>query len=78
MPVGYDYLLPSYSVVAADTLRDLVPLTFEYLTLVSGHILRVTWSTPPLSSKLLRLSVLELSSDAVTFVIFGHVNRSCY
>jgi len=29
--------LPSYSVIAADTLRDLVTLTFDLLTLVSGH-----------------------------------------
>ena len=26
-----------YSVIAADTLRDLVTLTFDLLTLVSGH-----------------------------------------
>ena len=30
-------MLPSYSVIAADTLRDLVTLTFDLLTLVSGH-----------------------------------------
>ena len=34
------------------------PLTFWLL--VSGHTWRVTWSTPPRSSKILRLSVLEL------------------
>ena len=45
---------------AADTLRDLVTLTFDLLTLVSGHTWRVTWSTPPRSLKMLRLSVLEL------------------
>ena len=48
--------LPRYSVIAADTLRDL-----DLLTLVSGHTWRVTWSTPPPSLKILRLSVLELS-----------------
>ena len=29
-------------VIAADTLRDLVTLTFDLLTLVSGHTWRVT------------------------------------
>jgi len=29
--------LPRYSVIAADTLRDLVTLTFDLLTLFSGH-----------------------------------------
>ena len=29
--------LPSYSVIAADTLRDLVTLIFDLLTLISGH-----------------------------------------
>ena len=43
------------------TLRDLVTLTFDLLTLVSGHTWRVTWSTPPPSLRILRLSVLELS-----------------
>jgi len=52
--------LPRYSVIAADTLRDLVTLTFDLLTLVSGHTWRVTWSTPPPSLKILQLSVLEL------------------
>jgi len=37
--------LTSYSVVAADTLRDLVTLTIDLLTLVSGHTWRVMWST---------------------------------
>ena len=49
-----------YSVTAADTLRDLVTLTFDLLTLVSGHTWRVTWSIRPPSLKILRLSVLEL------------------
>ena len=51
------------SVIAGDTLRDLVTLTFDLLTLVSGHTWRVTWSTPPVpppSLKILRLCVLEL------------------
>ena len=52
--------LPSYIVIAVDTLRDLVTLTFDVLTLVSGHTWRVTWSTPPPSLKILRLYFLEL------------------
>ena len=52
--------LPRYSVIAADTLRDLVTFTFDLLTLVSGHTWRVTWSIPPPSLKILRLFVLEL------------------
>jgi len=56
----YDHPLPSYSVIAADTLRDLVPLTFDFLALVSGHTWRVTWSTAPPSLKIVWLSVLEL------------------
>ena len=36
--------MPRYSVIAADTLRDIVTLTFDLLTLVSGHTWRVTWS----------------------------------
>ena len=47
-------------VIAADTLRDLVTLTFDLLTLDSGHTWRVTWSTPPPSLKILWLSILEL------------------
>ena len=35
----------SYSFIAADTLCDLVTLTFDLLTLVRGHTWRVTWST---------------------------------
>jgi len=56
----YDHPLPSYSVIPADTLRDLVTLTFDLLTLVSGHTGRVTWSTPPLSLKILWLYILQL------------------
>ena len=55
----YDHPLPSYSVIAADTLCDLVTLTFDLLTLVSGHTWRVR-SIPPPSLKILRLSVLQL------------------
>jgi len=51
---------PSYNALGADTLHDLVTLTFDLLTLFSGHTWRVTWSTPPQSLKILRLSVLEL------------------
>ena len=52
--------MPRYSVIAADTLRDIVTFTFDLLTLVSGHTWPVTWSTPPPSLKFLWLSVLEL------------------
>jgi len=55
----YDHPLPSYSVIATDTLRDPVTFTFDFSTLVSGHTWWVTWSTPPPSLKILRLSVLE-------------------
>jgi len=54
--------LTRYSVIAVDTLRDLVTLTFDLLTLVSRHTLRVTSSTPPPSLKILRLCVLELGA----------------
>jgi len=43
-----------------DTLRDLVTLTFDLLTLVSGHTWQVMCSTPPPSLKILRLSILEI------------------
>ena len=66
----YDHWLPRYSVIAADTLRDLVTLTFDLLTLLSGHTWRVTWSTPPPSLKILWLSVLELW--VLTFLIGYH------
>ena len=39
-PPQHDHPLPSYSVVAADTLRDLVTLSFDLLTLVmAGHVI---------------------------------------
>jgi len=50
----YNYPLPSYRVHTADTLRDLVILTFELLTLVSGHGWRVIWSIRPPCLKILR------------------------
>jgi len=53
-------VIATYSVISADTLHDLVTLTFDLLTLVSGHSWRVTWSIPQPSLKILRLSVLEL------------------
>ena len=53
-------LVIALSLIAADTLRDLVTLTFDLLTLVSGHTWLVTWSTPPSSLKILWLSVLVL------------------
>jgi len=46
--------LPSYSVITADTLRDVVTLTFDRLTVVSGH----TTLSP--SRNVLRLSIFEL------------------
>ena len=49
-----------YSIIAADTLRDLVTLRFDLLTLVSCHTWQVTWSNPPPSLKILWLYVLEL------------------
>jgi len=63
--IDYYHPLPSYSVIGAYTLRDLVTLTFDLLTfdiltLVSGHTWRGMWSTPPPNLKILRLSVLEL------------------
>jgi len=36
-------------VIAADMLRDLVTLTFDLLTLVSGHTWRVMWYLTPIS-----------------------------
>ena len=44
-------MLTSYSVIAADTLRDLVTLIFDLLILVTGHTWRVKWSTPAQSTK---------------------------
>jgi len=38
--------------LVTDTLRDLVTLTFDLLTLVSGHTWRVTWSSHPPSLKI--------------------------
>jgi len=35
--------LPRYSVIAADTLRDLVTLTFDLLTLARGQPLHQDW-----------------------------------
>jgi len=43
--------------LSVDTSRDLVTLTFDYLTLNSCHTWRVTWLTMPPSLKTLRLFV---------------------
>ena len=51
----YDHPLQSYSVLAADSLRHLVTLTFDLLTFNSCHTWRVTWPTLPPSSQTLRL-----------------------
>jgi len=48
------------AIVGADTLRDLVTLTFDLLTLDRGQTWLVTWSTPPPSLNILRLSVRDL------------------
>ena len=55
-----DCPLPIYSILTADTVHECVTLIFDLLSLVTGHTWRVTWSTPPTSWKILRLSVLEL------------------
>jgi len=46
--------------LSANTLRDLVTLTFDVLTLNIRHAWRVTWATLPPIMKTLCLSVLEL------------------
>jgi len=56
----YDHQQPSYSVLSADTSRDLVTLTFHRLTLNTRHTWRLTWPTLPPSKKTLQLSSLEL------------------
>jgi len=48
----YDHPLLTYSVRASDTLYNLVTLTFDFLTFVSGRTSRVTWSTAPPSFKI--------------------------
>ena len=56
----YDHPLQSYSVLAADSLRHLVTLTFDLLTFNSCHTWQVTWSTLPPRSQTLRLFFREL------------------
>ena len=56
----YDDPLLSYSVLAYDTSRAFVTLTFDLLTLNSCHTRRVTCPTLPPSLKTLCLFVLEL------------------
>ena len=46
--------------LSADTSRDLVTLTFDFLTLSSCHTWRVTWPNLPPCLKTLRLFVHEL------------------
>jgi len=53
----FDYPSPSYSVVGADTLRDVVTLTFDFLTLDSGQTWHFMWATPPPSSWLMSYDV---------------------
>jgi len=55
-----DTVAYNYSVFAADSLPELVTLTFDLFIFVTGRTWQVTWSTPPLCLKILRLSVLEL------------------
>jgi len=50
---------PSHGVVAADTLHELVILTFDLLILNSGHAWWVLWSIPPPSLKILCLYVFD-------------------
>ena len=66
----YDHPLPSYSVLSADTSRDLVTLTFDLLTLNSWCAWRVTWPTLLQRLKTLCLSVLDLS--VITFPVGYH------
>ena len=56
--------------LSADTLRDIVTLTFDLLTLNSCHTWRVTWPTLPPSLKTLRLSALKLR--VITFPVGYH------
>ena len=68
----YDHPLPNYSVIAADTLRDLVTLTFDLLTLFSGHTWRVTWSIHRPSLKILtaiRSSVMSSDMSHVRTIV---------
>ena len=67
----YNHPLPSYSVIAADTLRDLVSLTFDLLSLVSGHTRRVIWSTP-LPSLVEGLTTICKELWVLTFAIGYH------
>ena len=53
---GGQHCTTTFSVIPADMLRDLVTLTFNLLTLVSGHTWRVTWSISRPSLKILQLS----------------------
>jgi len=53
-------ILAIVSILASDTLRDVVTLILDLLALVNGHAWRVTWPTPPSSLKILRVFVLEL------------------
>ena len=59
--------------LSADTSRDLVTLTFDFLTLSSCHTWRVTWPTLQPSLKTLRLFVHELR--VITIPIDYH--RKC-
>jgi len=49
---AYDNLLPGYRVFGADTLPDLMTLTFDLFTMISGHTWRVTWPNPPPNLKI--------------------------
>jgi len=56
--------------LSADTARDLVTLTFDFLSLNSCHTWRVMWPALPRNMKTLCLSVLELW--VITFPIGYH------
>jgi len=65
----YDDPLLSYSVFADNTLRDLVTLAFDLLTLNICHTWRVSWPTLQQCWKILYLLILELW---VITSSFGH------
>jgi len=61
----YDHRCRVIAFLSADTLRELVTLTFDFLTLS-----RVTWPTLPPKLKTLRLSALKLR--VITFPVGYH------
>jgi len=72
----YDHPLPSYSDLAANTLRDLVTFTCDLLTFNSCHTRRVMHPTLPPSWKILCLCILELR--VITSSIGHHWKCICW